>query len=454
MAFEDPFGLIGQQLDGQFRVDQVVGEGGFSAVYRGTHTGLDEPIAIKCLKLSPAALGSGMIDSFVKRFRDEGRILYRLGQGNLNVVRCIASGTTVAPVNGTIVPYLVLEWLEGVSLEDDLQARAAANKGGRSIAEVMSLVETVADAMAHAHAMGVIHRDLSPGNIFLVKQRDGTTRAKVLDFGVAKVMTDDLDLGPRAQTLAQIRIFSPAYAAPEQFDSRLSPPGPYADVYSLALIAVELLTGRAVRNQTTLGEMMQRALDPKAPRTPREMGAIVTDSVEQVFARALSFEASKRQKDASELWRELRGARSVRISMDLSTTTRQPPTEESAPVTQPMPAASALGGLKSTVRISQPPAASTASQLFQPPAIAPPRGAPPPQVSGSFGVLKFTLPMPAANMPPPPPAQVPFNNPALKETKQPMSTGSMQRAQWLVGLIVFILVLAVGGAALRFLLLK
>ena len=78
----DLFGLKGQLLDGQFRVDAQIGEGGFSAVYRGTHVGLGEPIAIKCLKLTGALMqGSAVVDSFVQRFRDESRILYKLGKG-------------------------------------------------------------------------------------------------------------------------------------------------------------------------------------------------------------------------------------------------------------------------------------------------------------------------------------------------------------------------------------
>ena len=129
----DPFGLVGQVLDGQFRVDQLVGEGGFSAVYRGHHQGLNEPIAIKCLKL-PAALGTSLVDTFVQRFRDESRILYRLSQGNLHVVRSIAAGTTQAPATGALVPYMVLEWLEGRSLAERLHRapHAAARRGARS----------------------------------------------------------------------------------------------------------------------------------------------------------------------------------------------------------------------------------------------------------------------------------------------------------------------------------
>ncbi len=500
----DPFGLVGQLLDGQYRVDALVGEGGFSAVYRGTHVGLGEPIAIKCLKLSTAlaqalavteerasqgpttpVMNTVLVDSFVKRFRDEGRILYKLSQGNLNVVRCLASGTTLAPATGALVPYLVLEWLEGQSLEAELEARRA----GRSLAETVDLLTPAFDAIAYAHSMGVVHRDLSAGNIFLAKQRDGGTRAKVLDFGVAKVMTDDLEIGPRTQTLAQIRIYSPAYAAPEQFDAALGPPGPYTDVYSLALVAVEVLTGRGVRTGDTLGEVMQVALDPNAPRTPRALGVNVSDAVEQVFARALSLDPKSRQKDASELFRELRGSTLSRVAMDLGDTARQP---ERPPATQrmsnvPLPSAG-LDALKMTVRMSSapppapappapknvtapmptvpeppkplvPPAAPSASQLFQPPAVPPPPGAPIPAASGSFAAFKTTerSALEPAGMPANPSRAVPTfraGEQARKATAAPPSSASARRAQWLVGLLVFIFVLVAGGVALRFWLLK
>src|SRR5215475_13235018 len=117
----DPFGIVGQVLDAQFRVDRLVGEGGFSAVYRGFHLGLQEPIAIKCLKLPPT-LSPPLVEQFEKRFRDESRILYRLSQGNLNIVRSIAGGTWQSPA-GFLVPFMVLEWMEGRSLGNEFTIR-------------------------------------------------------------------------------------------------------------------------------------------------------------------------------------------------------------------------------------------------------------------------------------------------------------------------------------------
>ncbi len=128
----DPFGLVGQVLDGHFRVDRWVGEGGFSVVYQGTHVGLSEPIAVKCLKL-PFSLGSALVESFVRRFRDESRLHYRLSQGNLHIVRSIASGTTLAPATSALVPYTVLEWLEGQSLAEQFADRRTKGIAGRPL---------------------------------------------------------------------------------------------------------------------------------------------------------------------------------------------------------------------------------------------------------------------------------------------------------------------------------
>ncbi|MFO0677480.1 MAG: protein kinase [Polyangiaceae bacterium] len=302
----DPFGLVGSVLDGQFRVERVVGEGGFSVVYRGLHVGLGEPIAIKCLKLPPS-LGSALVDSFVRRFRDESRLQYRLSQGSLYIVRSIASGTTTAPATSALVPYTVLEWLDGKSLATDFEDRRAAGYHGRPLADVVKLMDTAIDAVAFAHSQGVVHRDLNPGNFFLATTREGI-KLKVLDFGVAKVVNDHaLEMGPRVETIGQIRIFSPAYGSPEQFDPNVGQVGPWSDVYSLALVAVECLTDRTVMDGDHLGEFAAKALDPNRP-TPRRLGIAVGDGVEEVFARALALSPSDRPADAGELWGRLKNA--------------------------------------------------------------------------------------------------------------------------------------------------
>jgi serine/threonine-protein kinase len=307
----DPFGLLGQVLDGHFRVERCVGEGGFSIVYKGTHIGLSEPIAVKCLKLPPA-LGSAIVDSFVRRFRDEGRLQYKLSQGNLHVVRSIASGTTMAPATSALVPYTVLEWLEGRSLAAEFVDRRDRGLHGRPIDEMIRLLDSAVDAVAYAHAQGVVHRDLNPGNLFLARTPVGI-RLKVLDFGVAKVLADSALAMPSARTIGNMRMFAPAYGAPEQFDERVGDVGPWTDVYAMALVALEALSDRTVMDGEHVGELAMKALDPLNRPTPRWHGVAVGDEVERAFARALALDPKERPRDVGDFWGLLKHAVQVDI---------------------------------------------------------------------------------------------------------------------------------------------
>jgi serine/threonine protein kinase len=356
----DPFGLIGQVLDGQFRVDAYVGEGGFSIVYRGTSVGLDEPIAVKCLKLPPA-LGSALVESFVKRFRDESRIHYKLSQGNLHIVRSIASGTTIAPSTSALVPYTVLEWLDGKSLADELGERRAKGMHGRPMAEVVKLLDSAIDALAHAHAQGVVHRDLNPGNLFLAKTPTGT-KLKILDFGVAKILADSaLAMGPTARTIGNVRMFAPAYGAPEQFDENVGPIGPWTDVYAIALVLMEALRDHTVMEGEHIGEFATKTLDPHVRPTPRSLGIPVGDLVEQVLSMSVTIDPKERPRDAGHLWGMLKHA----IKTD----------EQSGKAPHARVARIASDAPPDTVRIpSQIPegAASPVVEVVRPPSAAPP----------------------------------------------------------------------------------
>ncbi len=353
VAHTDPFGLVGQVLDGQFRVDGFVGEGGFSLVYRGMHLGLSEPIAIKALKL-PAALGSALVESFVRRFRDESRLHYKLSQGNLHVVRSIASGTMIAPTTGALVPYTVLEWLEGHSLADEFVDRRTRGLRGRPLGEVVKLLDSAIDAVAYAHAQGVVHRDLNPGNLFLAKTPAGV-RLKVLDFGVAKIMQDSaIAMGPTARTVGNVRMFAPAYGAPEQFDESVGAIGPWTDVYALALVVLEAFTDRTVMLGEHLGEFALKALDPVTRPTPRALGLAVGDEVERVFTRALAISPSQRPQDAGELWGTLKHALTVDGTSGRAPHSVVAPSDPPPPPTQRIPA-SVPEGTSPVVEVVRPP---------------------------------------------------------------------------------------------------
>ncbi|WP_394822725.1 serine/threonine protein kinase [Pendulispora albinea] len=308
----DPFGLLGQVLDGQFRIDEVMGEGSASVLYRGEHVGFDAKVAVKCLKLQ-SQLESAHVETFMRRFREEGRVSFKLSLGHGHIVRCITIGTTLAPKSGALVPYTVLEWLDGKPLARHFEARRMAGGQGRPLADLFPLLDTAIDAVAYAHTQGIAHRNLHPENIFLV-ETETRTESKVLDFGLAKAGSDAAlaqthDEGADAQAPAgPFRIFSPAYAAPEQFDEKLGAIGPWTDVYSLAMVLLEGMRDQPPFLGLTLRELIAKTVSPAASLSPRDFGLVVPDEVQEVFARALAREPSKRIPNAGELWSALKAA--------------------------------------------------------------------------------------------------------------------------------------------------
>jgi serine/threonine-protein kinase len=337
MRVTDPFDLVGQTIDGQLRVDSVVGEGGFSVVYRGEHVGLAEPVAIKCLKL-PGKLSPAVADSFARRFRDEGRIMYRLSKGNLDIVRSIASGTTTAPNTGIVLPYLALEWLEGRSVAEELRDRRKRMLPPYTWDEAFQLFDSAANAIAYAHSQGIVHRDIKPGNLFMATQKEGA-RMKVLDFGLAKIVSDEVGFSPSVKTIGNMTFCSPSYGAPEQFDLKLGAMGPWTDVYALALCLLEATHGQKIRPAESLAEALSLALSPNTPLTPRALGVQATDAVEEVFAKAVKMRPTERTQSAGEFWSSLKTAIADKTA----------PKPKGAPTLplqamSPMPAGSAVHG--------------------------------------------------------------------------------------------------------------
>ena len=322
---KDTFGLEGQTLDGHYRVDKLIGEGGFSFVYRATDLASNEAVAVKCLKLS-AGDQVESAEAFVRRFRDEGRLLYRLSQESPDIVRCMVAGATTSPLTREMVPYLVLEWLSGRNLSADLRDRRARNLHGRSLAEVIALFDPVASALAHAHSHGVVHRDIKPPNLFLAEVPGGTPRLKVLDFGVAKCVNDTMGMTLAAATASNFMMCSPSYAAPEQFDPRLGPPGPWTDVYSFALIVLEALRDAKLRQSKGLIAAMVEALDPTVNLSASALGISVPAAVERVLLSATSIDPRARPQSASDFWRDFTEAArpAPRAAGDFAATIAEP----------------------------------------------------------------------------------------------------------------------------------
>jgi serine/threonine-protein kinase len=406
----DPFGLAGLVIDGQFRVERIIGEGGFSVVYRGLHQGLGEPIAVKCLKLT-AQLDTEAIENFTRRFRDEGRLQYRLGQGNLDIVRCITSGTVTA-TTGALVPYLVLEWLEGASLALDLRIRRDRGMTGRPLEEVIAMFEPCAKALDYAHTLGVVHRDVKPGNLFLA-QRAGGVRMKVLDFGLAKVLDETIGI-TLAATMGNMMMCSPRYAAPEQFDPSIGAVGPWTDVYSLGLVVLEALRDQRVRKGDGMIACMQEATDARNAITATALGIKVPSRIELALARATALDVRTRQQSAGQLWDELSAAMRRRATADLGAAARAgtqlgvgmggvPPNSSPASFDKTTVDPNPPGGLGSTVMMSD----------------APPRTQPSPTSPTPFVPAATVAFAPAPPTPRPPDRPIPNLAPALHQPARP-----------------------------------
>lgn len=296
----DPFKLSGTTIEGKYRVLSVIGDGGFGVVYRGEHIGFGESIAIKCLKL-PAELNEKGRAQFLEQLREEGRLLHRLSRVTSGIVQALDVGAFVAP-NGVWVPYLVLEWLEGETLGELIKGRTTSTQPGMSAAEAIALLEPAARALAVAHAQKIAHRDVKPANIF-VTDVGGKRTVKVLDFGIAKVLTEHASF---TEALAATRqgptAFTPRYGAPEQFNKQRGATGPWTDVFALALIFVELVSGRKALEGDDPTELYIIAADPSLRPTPKSRGADVPEAVERVIEKALSVEPKHRFTDAGAFW--------------------------------------------------------------------------------------------------------------------------------------------------------
>jgi serine/threonine-protein kinase len=303
---EDRFGIVGTVIASAYHVESVVAEGGFGVVYRARHGGFRAPVALKCLKV-PQHLTPEYQARFLEQFRAEAEVMFRLSAATSTVTRPLHVDVMTAP-NGSFVPFMVLEWLDGDTLDGLIRTRAAAGKRPFPLAELVPLLEPVARALERAHRFegpsgteSIAHCDLKPENVFIATV-GGERVPKILDFGVAEVRGAARRAAKGADEVA---LFTPAYGAPEQWNPKeLGETGPWTDVWGLALTLVEALVGEPVVAGNHAAVRAQ-ILDPKRRPTPQSHGAVVSDSVEAVFARALAVDPNERYRDAGTFWRAL-----------------------------------------------------------------------------------------------------------------------------------------------------
>jgi serine/threonine-protein kinase len=302
----DLFGWVGATLDGKYRVDAVVGQGGFGIVYRAHHLGFDQTVAIKCLRL-PQTLNGAERDRFQETFLAEGRLLHQLSRATAGIVQALDLGAAVSP-NKRWTPYLVLEWLDGRPLDRDFNERRAGSQGGRPLKEAIELLGSAVRALAVAHAQGIAHRDIKPANLFITNVA-GKHVLKVLDFGIAKVMSESESV-TRAfeETGASTQAFTARYGAPEQFSRRYGATGPWTDVFALALVFVEAVTGAPALDGRDATQLFVAAADAEHRPTLRAHGYATSDAIEAVLLRALAVDPRQRFASAGEFWSALEAA--------------------------------------------------------------------------------------------------------------------------------------------------
>ena len=309
----DPFGLLGNVLDGKFRVDALVGDGELTVVYKGYDLGRQAPVAIKCLHL-PDTLDQTLTRPVVEAFDDAGRLYTRFGRDSTHIPKIIAAGRTIAPRTGTMGPYRVREWLEGESLASELARRRRQGDKPRTVQESFALFAPAIDGIAQAHEEGLVHLSLSPANLFLARG-EGQGSLRVLDFGITRA-SHHADGRPTldSEVTRGLHLLHPAYAAPEQLDMDIGEPGPWTDVYALALILMEVLADHSDVERRETPALVSRALDKQKRPTPQAHGLKLPEALDRVLTRAVARSPQARQQNARVFLNELKAAMGQGVS--------------------------------------------------------------------------------------------------------------------------------------------
>ncbi len=280
--------LVGTTIAERYRVDAVIDQGAMGRVYSGTHIAMRKRVAIKVLRPELTR-----VPEVMERFAREARAAAHINHPH------VASATDFGELgNGAV--FLVLEFVEGTTL------RSVVEGGPLPLRRVLPIIKQIASALQAANALSIVHRDLKPENVMLVQSDSGEDFVKVLDFGVAKVPIDftgnpETPSGKGTQITKAGMVFgTPDYMAVEQalgqdVDGR-------ADLYSLGVIAYELITGRRpFRSNHEFGVIGQQLTGKAPPMRKRAPWVTVPDEVEQMVLRLLETDVNKRVASASEV---------------------------------------------------------------------------------------------------------------------------------------------------------
>ena len=264
----------GSTLVGKYLVDALIGEGGMGVVLKARHLDLDEHVAIKCLL--PEMMERKDIES---RFMREARAAVKL-KGE-HVARVIDVGRLE-----NRVPYIVMEYLDGADLNAIIK-----HHGAQDPQVAVDLILQACEAIAEAHSIGIIHRDIKASNFFIIQPPGTQPTLKVLDFGIATAPEGTSDL-----TSTQSVIGTPAYMAPEQMRSSRTA-DVRSDIWSIGVVLYELLEGdRPFRSEVYSDLCLKVGMDPPAP-----FQRAIPDGLQAIVYKCLEKQVERRYQSVAEL---------------------------------------------------------------------------------------------------------------------------------------------------------
>ena len=271
---------VGEVVAAKYRIDRLLGKGGMGAVFAATHTLTGKRLALKVML--PEMLGEAEL---VERFIREARASARIDSAH------VVDVYDVGQEGGTL--FMVMELLQGEALS------ALLERGGVPRNEVLQLLLGAMRGVAAAHAVGVVHRDLKPDNIFIVRREEVAPQAKVLDFGISKLGgVDGLTAAPRL-TRTGAALGTPYYMAPEQV-SGLKDVDARADIYAFGVILFEIITGRVPFDANNFPSLMLKIVSGEPP-SPRSLNPEVPQRLEAIVAKAMSRDREARYQRMQEL---------------------------------------------------------------------------------------------------------------------------------------------------------
>ncbi len=286
-ADDDP--LIGRVLSERYRIVRKIGEGGMGCVYQAQHALIEKKIALKVLFMDLTRRAD-----IVARFLQEAKSASRIGHENVIDISDFGQSP-----EGLV--YIAMEYLDGQDLGKTLRSERTMEW-----ARARPILMQITKALRAAHEHGIIHRDMKPENVYLVQREGRPDFVKVLDFGIAKVVTSDDADAPRLTQTGMI-FGTPEYMSPEQAQGH--PPDHRVDVYAVGCIMYHMLTGSVpFMADSFMGILTKHLLEPPVPLRQRRPDLNISADVEAVCMRALEKDREKRWADMDAFYRALGGA--------------------------------------------------------------------------------------------------------------------------------------------------